>query len=44
MKKVVKWYTDKNTDEKYDSYQLEKKSGAKLCTDNLEFIDHIMFY
>lgn len=44
--------TDKNTDDilkkynikKYDSYQLEKKNGAKLCTDNLEFIDHIMFY
>lgn len=44
--------TDKNTDDilkkynikKYDSDQLEKKNGAKLCTDNLEFIDHIMFY
>ena len=28
----------------YDSYQLLKNSGAKIPTDNLEFVDHILIY
>ncbi len=30
--------------EEYDSYQLLKKSGAKLPIDNLQFIDPILNY
>lgn len=43
-RKDVKEILSKYKLEKYDAFELLKKSGGKLPTDSLEFIDPIFYY